>query len=87
MSKQGTTRLTNPRDPAEHKHDTLPIVAKHGSNAASSSDFPKQATHEPSTNCPKANARDRSSLPSSSTPRKEQLRPAVATPQQSPNQR
>ena len=39
--------LTTPRDAKEHKHDTLPwiIVAEHGSKAASSLDFPWQATH------------------------------------------
>ena len=39
--------LTTPRDAIEHKHDTLAwiVVAEHGSKAASSLDFPWQATH------------------------------------------
>ena len=51
------------------QHDTLPwvIVVEHESNATSSSDFPKQTTYGSSTNCPKAKARDQSSLPSLST--------------------
>jgi hypothetical protein len=41
-AKQGTHEAKQPRGAIEHKHDTLPwvIVAEHGSNAASSSDFP-----------------------------------------------
>jgi hypothetical protein len=60
-------RLTNPRDAVEHNNDTLPwvIVAEHGSKAASSSDFPWQAIHEPRTDGFEASGHNRLSLPSS----------------------
>jgi hypothetical protein len=46
-TKKAPEGLTIPRNATEHKHDTLPwvIVAERGSQAASSSDFPWQATH------------------------------------------
>jgi hypothetical protein len=84
MPHRAPTRLMNPRVVAKHKHDTLPwvIVAEHGRNATSSSDFPWQDAHETATNCPEANARDRSKLPSSST-----LRRAAPTSKHKPTPR
>ena len=48
-------RLTNSRYLVEYKHNTLPlvIVAEHGSKAASSSDFPWQATANHALTVPK----------------------------------
>jgi len=85
MPNRAPERLTNRCNATEHKHDTLPwdIVAEHGSKTASSSDFPWQTTHKPSTNCPEANAHNWSSL-LTQAPREEQLRLPNMSPQLTP---
>jgi len=56
MRKGGFRAANQPmrHDWAQTRHIAWIIVAKHGSKAASSSDFPCKATHEPPTDRSKA---------------------------------